>query len=162
MREGTRFGIFSRLTCGDPCRTRNRLPPLESCQPRAFAWVNGALEAGSHVVLLLPQAYGMTTISRFFTSLALCATATGLAVSLTVTGKVIVMYEPRIGEALEFANPATFLSTMAGEAKPFFNQFAGSQKSPVAGAPVPADSAPQGTVRTAPQSGKSHRRHPRS
>jgi len=72
------------------------------------------------------------------------------------------MYEPRIGEALEFANPATFLSTMAGEAKPFFSQFGGSQKPPVAGTPVTADSAPQGTVRTATQSGKSHRRHPRS
>jgi hypothetical protein len=104
----------------------------------------------------------MTTISRFFTSLALCVTATGLAVSLAITGKVIVMFEPGIGEALDFANPATVLSALASEAKPFFNQFAGSQKSPVAVTPVPADSAPQGRVRTAPQSGKSHRRHPRS
>jgi hypothetical protein len=117
------------------------------------------LEAGSHVVLLLPQAYGMTTISRFFTSLALCVTATGLAVSLVITGKVIVMFEPGIGEALDFANPATVLSALASEAKPFFNQF---QKPSVTGTPVPADSAPQGTVRTAPQSGKSHRRHARS
>ena len=103
----------------------------------------------------------MITISRIFTSLALGVTATGLAVSLAITGKVIVMFEPGIGEALGFANPATVLSGLAGEAKPFFNLFGGSRQSTVAGTPAPADSTPEGTVRTAPQPGRSHRRHSR-
>ena len=101
----------------------------------------------------------MITISRFFTSLALCVTATGLVVSLAITGKVIVMFEPGIGEALGFANPATIVVALAGQ--PFFNQFGASQPA-VAGTPVPEDSAPQGTKRTAPQPGKSHNRRARS
>jgi hypothetical protein len=102
----------------------------------------------------------MITISRIFTSLALCVTATGLAVSLAITGQVIVMFEPGIGEALRFANPATVVSALASQ--PFFNQFGASRQPAVAGTLVPADSAPQGTKGTAPQPRKSHNRHARS
>jgi hypothetical protein len=102
----------------------------------------------------------MITISRVFTSLALCVTATGLVVSLAITGKVIVMLEPGIGEALDFANPVPVFSALAGGAKPFFNQFAGSP--PVAAAPAPAVSAPKGKVRTAARPRKSQPRRTRS